>query len=229
MEKRIVRQEDDLWRIRTDTGELPASERDELIEYFGEIKLNYRVVTGLVCIAGSIDRGSVFERLEHFYDGRAEVLPFWEEGSGSHLDYYLINSNIQNAPVEPVILVVNQDAGRGMDNRLIICYRWSFTSAAAQPSLGVKPKWLGKKHYHSHRGIILDAFPFTDNFLKTLSAVRLTQLKNKLVQIAARPGLTEDRLDRWFSNFRDQEQKEIAFKLFLEIEYFDEYRIRLPT
>ena len=76
MKKRIVRLEDDLWRIRTDTGELSASERDELIEYFGEIKLNYRVVTGHVCIAGSIDRGSVFERLEHFYDGRAEVLPF---------------------------------------------------------------------------------------------------------------------------------------------------------
>ncbi len=76
MEKRIVRLEDELWRIRTDTGELPTSERDELIEYFGEIKLNYRVVAGRVCIAGSIDRESVFERLEHFYDGRAEVFPF---------------------------------------------------------------------------------------------------------------------------------------------------------
>ena len=76
MEKRIVRLEDDLWRIRTDSGELLVSERDELIEYFGEIKLNYRVVAGRVYIAGSINRESVFERLEHFYDGRAEVLPF---------------------------------------------------------------------------------------------------------------------------------------------------------
>lgn len=76
MEKRIVRLEDDLWRIRTDIGELTASERDELIEYFGEVKFHYRVVTGNVCIVGSIDRDSVFERLEHFYDGRAEVLPF---------------------------------------------------------------------------------------------------------------------------------------------------------
>ena len=83
MDKRIVRQEEDLWCIRTDTGELPASERDELIEYFGEIKLNYRVVTGHVCIAGSMDRESVFELLEHFYDGRAEILPFWEAGAGS--------------------------------------------------------------------------------------------------------------------------------------------------
>ena len=76
MEKRIVRLEDDLWRIRTDTGELATSERDELIEYFGEIKLNYQIVSGHVCIVGSIDRESVFERLEYFYDDRAEVLPF---------------------------------------------------------------------------------------------------------------------------------------------------------
>jgi hypothetical protein len=76
MEKRIVTLEDDLWRIRTDTGELPESERDELLEYFGEIKLNYRVVGGHVCIVGTIDRNSVFERLEAFYDGRAEVFPF---------------------------------------------------------------------------------------------------------------------------------------------------------
>ena len=76
MEKRIVRLEDDLWRIRTDAGELPASELDELVEYFGEIKLNYRLVNGRVCISGSIDRDSVFERLNHFYDGRAELLPF---------------------------------------------------------------------------------------------------------------------------------------------------------
>ena len=76
MEKRIVRLEDDLWRIRTDSGELPDSERDELIEYFGEIKLNYRLTNGRVCIVGTMDQGTVFERLEHFYDGRAEVLPF---------------------------------------------------------------------------------------------------------------------------------------------------------
>ena len=76
MERRIVRLEDDLWRIRTDTGELSESERDELVEYFAEIELNYRLVNGRVCISGGIDRDSVFERLEHFYDGRAELLPF---------------------------------------------------------------------------------------------------------------------------------------------------------
>ena len=76
METRVVRLEDDLWHIRTTAGELPESERDELIEYFCEIKMNHRVVNGHVCIAGAIDRDSVFERIEHFYERRAEVLPF---------------------------------------------------------------------------------------------------------------------------------------------------------
>ena len=76
MEDRIVRLEGDLWKIRPDTGKLPDSERDELIAYFGEIKLPYKIVDGCVCIAGEVDRDSVFKWLEKFYDGRAEVLPF---------------------------------------------------------------------------------------------------------------------------------------------------------
>ena len=76
METRVVRLEEDLWHIRTDTGELPESERDELIEYFDKIKLNYRVDGGHICVVGNIGRDTVFERLEHFYDDRAEVLPF---------------------------------------------------------------------------------------------------------------------------------------------------------
>lgn len=76
MEKRIIRFEEDLWRIRTDAGELPETERMELIEYFDEIKLPYRLVGDCLCIVGEIDREAVFERMEHFYDGRAEVFPF---------------------------------------------------------------------------------------------------------------------------------------------------------
>ena len=76
MEKRIVRLEDELWRIRTDSGELPDSERKELEKYFGDIKLPYRLVDGHPCIGGDIERDVVFERLEHFYKGRAEVFPF---------------------------------------------------------------------------------------------------------------------------------------------------------
>ncbi len=44
MEKRIIRIEDDIWHIRTETGELSESEKSELIEYFDEIKLPYRFV-----------------------------------------------------------------------------------------------------------------------------------------------------------------------------------------
>ncbi len=76
MEKRIVRIEKDLWRLRTDAGELPESEKMELIQYFDKIKLPYRLVGGCLCIIGEVDRNAVFERLEHFYDGRAEVFPF---------------------------------------------------------------------------------------------------------------------------------------------------------
>jgi len=76
VEKRIIRFEDDMWRIRTDVGELPESERSELIEYFDEIKLPYGLADDCLCIVGEIDRNAVFERLEHFYDGRAEVFPF---------------------------------------------------------------------------------------------------------------------------------------------------------
>lgn len=76
MEKRIVRLEKDLWRIRTDAGELPETERMELIQYFAEIRLPYCLIDGCLCIVGEVDRDAVFERLEHFYDGRAEVFPF---------------------------------------------------------------------------------------------------------------------------------------------------------
>ena len=65
-----------MWRIRTDAGELTQSERSELIEYFDEIRLSYRLVGGRLCIVGEIDRETVFEIMEHFYDGRADVLPF---------------------------------------------------------------------------------------------------------------------------------------------------------
>ncbi len=76
MDKRIVRMEDESWHIRTETGELSPSERKELTEYFDEINLPYRFVNGCLCIAGKVGWDAVFERLEHFYDGRADVLPF---------------------------------------------------------------------------------------------------------------------------------------------------------
>ena len=76
MEKRIIRLEQDLWRIRTDVGELSDSERKELIIYFEEVGLPYRHIGGCLSIVGEVDKDSVFERLNHFYDGRAEIYPF---------------------------------------------------------------------------------------------------------------------------------------------------------
>ena len=40
MEKRILRREDDFWRIRTDTGELADAERNALRAYLDEKGLN---------------------------------------------------------------------------------------------------------------------------------------------------------------------------------------------
>ena len=76
MDKRIVRFEDKFWKIRTDIGDLPASEQKELKEYFDEIRMPYRIIDGGLCVSGDVDRDAIFERMEHFYDGRAEVYPF---------------------------------------------------------------------------------------------------------------------------------------------------------
>jgi hypothetical protein len=76
MDKRIIRLEDNFWRIRTDVGELSASEQEELKEYFNEIKMPYRIINGSLCVPDGVDQASIFERIEYFYDGRAEVYPF---------------------------------------------------------------------------------------------------------------------------------------------------------
>jgi hypothetical protein len=73
---RIVRLVGDLWRIRPDQGELDAVEQQELRDYFDEIRLTYRIEHGRLCVPGSISWETLYERLEHFYDGRAEVYPF---------------------------------------------------------------------------------------------------------------------------------------------------------
>ena len=76
MEQRIIRFENGLWNIRTDSGKLHESEREELMEYLDEIMLPYRLMEGCLYIEGSVSRSAVFEQLEHFYDGRANVFPF---------------------------------------------------------------------------------------------------------------------------------------------------------
>lgn len=76
LSNRIVRLEGDLWRIRPDRGELDAAEQQELRDYFDEIRLPYRIERGRLCVPGSISWETLYERLEHFYYGRAEVYPF---------------------------------------------------------------------------------------------------------------------------------------------------------
>jgi hypothetical protein len=76
MPPRIVRLEDNLWRIRPERGDLDAAEEQELRDYFGEVGLPYRIENGRPCVLGSIAWEELYERLQHFYDGRSEVFPF---------------------------------------------------------------------------------------------------------------------------------------------------------
>lgn len=77
MDQRIVRIEDGFWRIRTsESVEIGIEEQRELIDYFIEIRFPYRVIAGTLCVPESVPWGDIYERLEHFYDGRAEVFPF---------------------------------------------------------------------------------------------------------------------------------------------------------
>jgi hypothetical protein len=73
---RTVRVEEGFWRIRPDQGELDAVEQDELEDYFAEIRIPYRIREGRICIPDSISWDLLYERLAHFYDGKAEVFPF---------------------------------------------------------------------------------------------------------------------------------------------------------
>lgn len=73
---RIVRVEEGFWRIRPDKGELDGVEQDELEDYFAEIHMPYRMIDGRLCIPDAISWETLYERLSHFYDGRAEVFPF---------------------------------------------------------------------------------------------------------------------------------------------------------
>ena len=73
---RVVRLEDDYWRIRSDQGELALGEQDELAAYFDGIRLPYKLFRGRPCVSDVVPWEVIQEKLEHFYDGRAEVLPF---------------------------------------------------------------------------------------------------------------------------------------------------------
>jgi hypothetical protein len=76
MEKRILRREDDFWRIRTDTGELADAERNALRAYLEEKGVKTAILDDHLAIAGELTSQEVVESIEAFYEGKADVYPF---------------------------------------------------------------------------------------------------------------------------------------------------------
>src|SRR5271170_7571582 len=80
METRILRLEDEFWRIRTDTGELADAERNALRAYLDEKGFKTAMIDDNLAIAGELTWQEVVEPIEGFYEGKADVYPFsaWE-------------------------------------------------------------------------------------------------------------------------------------------------------
>jgi hypothetical protein len=76
MEKRILRLEDEFWRIRTDTGELPDAKPNALRAYLVEKGFNTAMIGDNLAIAGELTWQEVIEPIEGFYGGKADVYPF---------------------------------------------------------------------------------------------------------------------------------------------------------
>ena len=76
MEDRIVRIVDGYWRITTPETEISAEEAARLRSYLDEIQYPYEVDQYGIAIHGSILWTEIQERLHHFYDGVADVIPF---------------------------------------------------------------------------------------------------------------------------------------------------------
>ena len=76
METRILRLEDEFWRIRTDTGELAETERNALRAYLDEKGFKTAIIDDNLVIAGKLTWTEVFEPIDGFYKGKADVYPF---------------------------------------------------------------------------------------------------------------------------------------------------------
>jgi len=76
MNQRIVRITDGYWRIATPDGEICAEEMTNLKCYLDEIRYPYEIDQHGIGIHGSILWNEIEERLLHFYDGIADVIPF---------------------------------------------------------------------------------------------------------------------------------------------------------
>jgi hypothetical protein len=76
METRILRLEDEFWRIRTDTGELAGTERNALRAYLDEKGVKTAMIDDNLVIAGKLTWTEIFEPIQGFYEGKADVYPF---------------------------------------------------------------------------------------------------------------------------------------------------------
>jgi nicotinic acid phosphoribosyltransferase len=76
METRILRLEDEFWRIRTDTGELADAERNALRAYLDEKGFKTAIIDDNLAIAGELTWQEIVEPVEAFYEGKADVYPF---------------------------------------------------------------------------------------------------------------------------------------------------------
>ena len=76
MEDRIVRILDGYWRIETPEGKISLKEMSELRSYLDEIRYPYEFDKDGIAVHGSILWSEIEERLLHFYDGVANVIPF---------------------------------------------------------------------------------------------------------------------------------------------------------
>ena len=76
METRILRLEDEFWRIRTDTGELAETERNALRAYLDEKGVKTAMIDDNLVIAGKLTWTEIFEPIQGFYEGKADVYPF---------------------------------------------------------------------------------------------------------------------------------------------------------
>ena len=68
-------------------------------------------------------------------------------------------------------------------------------------------------------------YKYTDNFLKNLEPHEQKLIKEKIDEIGTHSNDMEERLHKWFGNFKKTEQKKLALKIFLEIDFFSKTRI----
>lgn len=66
---------------------------------------------------------------------------------------------------------------------------------------------------------------YIDNYLKSIDADKRSLISEKISFMGERPGKMEVRLDKWLANFSSSEEKALALKLFLCLDYFSEEKI----